>query len=164
MTTEAVTLHRTWWTRLCRRLYDSWMMAPFRSRAGRHQLVGLYLVVLAALPAAGWLTGQLWVVALLMIPYAVGSVLLAIATQGLLDRRLRSLDERQVHLRRSLFREPYTTGASFGLVGGLVEVIATMTDNEGLMMGLIVGVFGLLYGIPSMVLAWRMPADLTDDE
>ncbi len=42
--------------------------------------------------------------------------------------------------------------------------IATMTDNEGLMMGLIVGVFGLLYGIPSMVLAWRMPADLTDDE
>jgi len=52
------------------------------------------------------------------------------------NQPLRSLDERQLHLRRSLFREPYATGASLGLAGGL----------------------------PSMVLAWRMPVDLTDDE
>jgi hypothetical protein len=33
-----------------------------------------------------------------------------------------------------------------------------------LTMGLLVAVFGLVYGLPSMVLAWRMPADLADDE
>ena len=58
--------------------------------------------------------------ALLFIPYAVVTVLLAIATQGLLNRPLGSLDEQQVHVRRSLFREPYGAGVGLGLVGGLV--------------------------------------------
>jgi hypothetical protein len=163
MTTERLMYQKAWWARACRRLHDSRMMAPFRSRAGRHRLVGLYLTVLAALPVMGWLTGQLWVVLLLLIPYAIGSLLLGIATQGLLDRSLRSLDERQVHVRRTLFREPYATGASLGLVGGLVVAVATMAE-EALAMGLVVAVLGLLYGVPPMVLAWRMPANPADDE
>jgi hypothetical protein len=163
MTVDKFTHQKTWWTGTCRTLCDSRIMAPFRSRAGRHRLVGLYLTVLAALPVAGWLTGHTWVVALVLIPYAAGSVLLAVTTQGLLDRPLRSLDERQLHLRRSLFREPYPTGASLGLVGGLVVAVATRAD-DALMMGLVLLVFGLVYGLPSMVLAWRMPAALTDDE
>jgi hypothetical protein len=144
-------------------LHDSRVMAPFRSRAGRRRAVGLYLLVLAAVPVVGWLAGQLWVVLLLLIPYAVGSLLLAVATQGLLDRPLRSLDERQLDLRRSLFREPYATGASLGLAGGLVVAVATLAE-PALAMGLLVAVFGLVFGLPSMVLAWRMPADLADDE
>jgi hypothetical protein len=163
MTAEEFTHRKAWWTGTCRVLHDSRMMAPFRSRAGRHRLVGLYLLVLAALPVVGWLAGQLWVALLLLIPYAVGSLLLAVATRGLLDRPLRSLDERQLHLRRSQFREPYTTGATLGLAGGLVVAVATLAD-DALTMGLLLAVFGLVYGIPSMVLAWRMPADLADDE
>jgi hypothetical protein len=163
MTTERFTHQKAWWTGACRRLHDSPVTAPFRSRAGRHRLVGLYLMVLAALPVVAWLTGQLWVALLMLIPYAVGSLLLGITTQGLLDRPLRSLDERQVYLRRSLFHEPYATGASLGLIGGLVVAVATLAD-EALMMGLIVAVLGLLYGMPSIVLAWRMPANPTDDE
>jgi hypothetical protein len=163
MTTEEFTHRTAWWTGACRMLRESRMMAPFRSRTGRHRLVGLYLLVLAALPVVGWLAGQLWMVLLLLIPYAVGSLLLAVTTQGLLDRPLRSLDERQLVLRRSLFREPYVTGASLGLAGGLVVAVATLTELA-LMMGLLVAVFGLVYGLPSMVLAWRMPADLADDE
>jgi len=163
MTSERLTYQKAWWARTCRRLHDSRMMAPFQSRTGRHRLVGLYLITLAALPVMGWLTGQLWVVLLLLIPYATGSLLLGIATQGLLDRPLRSLDERQVHLRRSLFRDPYTTGATLGLVGGLVVAVATLADDT-LLLGLLVAVLGLLYGAPSMVLAWRMPANLPDDE
>lgn len=162
MTAEGFAHRKVWWTG-CRVLRDSRMMAPFRSRAGRHRLVGLYLLVLAAPPAVGWLAGQLWAVLLLLIPYAVGSLLLAVTTQGLLDRPLRSLDERQLHLRRSLFREPYVTGATLGLAGGLVVAGATLAD-DALMMGLLLAVFGLVYGMPSMVLAWRMPADLADDE
>src|SRR4051812_8776933 len=105
MATEARTHHKARWTQVCRMLGNSRMMAPFRSRAGRHRLVGLYLLVLAALPVVGWLAGQLWMVLLLLIPYVIGSLLLAVATQGMLDRPLRSLDERQLHLRRSVFRE-----------------------------------------------------------
>jgi hypothetical protein len=163
MTTERIAHQIAWWTRACRRLHDSRITAPFRSRTGRQRLVGLYLVVLAALPVMGWLTGQLWAVLLLLVPYAIGSLLLGIATQGLLDRPLRSLDERQVYLRRSLFREPYTTGASLGLVGGLVVAVATLAD-EALMMGLVVTVLGLVYGVPSMALAWRMPENPAGDE
>jgi hypothetical protein len=163
MTTAKFTHRATWWTGACRKLHDSWMMAPFRSRAGRHRLVGLYLMVLVALPVVGWLTSRLWVTALLFIPYAVVTLLLAIATQGLLNRPLGSLDERQVHLRRSLFREPYGAGVGLGLVGGLVVAVATLAD-EALMMGLVIAVLGLLFGLPLMVLAWRMPANDTDDE
>ena len=163
MTAEEFTHRKAWWTGACRMLRESRMMTPFRSRAGRQRVVGLYLLALAAPLVVGWLTGQLWVVLLLLIPYAVGSLLLAVTTQGLLDRPLRSLDERQLHLRRSLFREPYVTGATVGLAGGLAVAVATLAD-DALTMGLLVAVFGLVYGIPSMVLAWRMPADLADDE
>jgi hypothetical protein len=163
MMADEVTHQKAWWTGTCRMLRDSPIMAPFRLRAGRHRLVGLYLTMLAALPVVGWLTGPLWVAPLLLIPYAVGSLLLAVTTQGLMDRPLRSLDERQLHLRRSLFREPYATGASLGLAGGIVVALATRAD-DALMMGLLLAVFGLVYGLPSMVLAWRMPADLTEDE
>jgi hypothetical protein len=163
MTASQLTRRKTWWTSACRRLCDSPLMAPFRSRAGRHRLVGLFLIALAALPVAGWLTGQLWVVLLLLIPYGVGSVLLAVTTQGLLDRPLSSLDERELHQRRSILREPYGTGATIGLTGGLLVALATLAD-DALMMGAFVAVIGLVYGLPSMLLAWRMPADLNDDE
>lgn len=163
MTTEKLTHQATWWTAACRKLHDSRMMAPFRSRVGRRRLVGLYFLVLVALPVGGWLTNQLWVTALLFVPYAGVTLLLAIATQGLLNRPLGSLDEQQVHLRRSLFREPYGAGVSLGLVGGLVVAMATLAD-EALMMGLVVADLGLLFGLPLMVLAWRMPANPTDDE
>jgi hypothetical protein len=163
MAAEELTPRKAWWTGACRVLHDSRMMGPFRSRAGRRRLAGLYLLLLAAVPLVGWLAGRLWVVLLLLIPYAVGSLLLAVATQGLLDRPLRSLDERQLDLRRSLFREPYATGASLGLAGGLVVAVATLAE-PALAMGLLVAVFGLVFGLPSMVLAWRMPADLADDE
>jgi hypothetical protein len=163
MTTARFTHQATWWAAACRKLHDSSMMAPFRSRAGRRWLVGMYLVVLVALPVGGWLTSELWVPAVLLIPYAGMTLLLAIATQGLLNRPLGSLDEQQVHLRRSLFREPYGVGVSLGLVGGLAVAVATMAD-EALAMGLVVAVLGLLFGLPLIVLAWRMPASPTDDE
>jgi hypothetical protein len=44
-----------------------------------------------------------------------------------------------------------------------VVAVATRAE-DALMMGLVLVVFGLVYGLPSMVLAWRMPAALTDDE
>jgi hypothetical protein len=68
-----------------------------------------------------------------------------------------------VHLRRSLFREPYGAGVGLGLAGGVVVAAATLAD-EALMMGLVVAVLGLLFGIPLTVLAWRMPANPADDE
>jgi hypothetical protein len=160
---SGLTHQKTWWTTICRGLHHSWIMAPFRSRAGRRRLVGLYLLVLAAFPVLGWITGQDWVVSLLLLPYAAGSLLLGVTTQGLLDRPFKHLDERQQHLRRSLFREPYVTGATIGIAGGILVAVATQAEF-GLMIGILFAVFGFIFGLPSMVLAWRMPADPTDDE
>jgi hypothetical protein len=98
----------------------------------------------------------------LLIPYAAGSVLLAAATGGVLDRPMGSLDERQRHLRRTLFREPYQTGAALGLVGGLVVAVA-LRAGEGVMLGLLLLVVGVVFGLPSMVLAWRLPDGIDDD-
>src|SRR5262252_1484092 len=139
---------RSWWSAACRVVHASRVMTPFRSRAGRRRLVGLFLLVLAAFPILGWLTDQAWVVALNLVPYAIGSVLLGVATQGMLDRPVRSLDERQVHLRRGLFREPYHTGAVLGLAGGLV-VAAAARLGDAPRLGLFLLVVGFVFGLPS---------------
>lgn len=153
---------KTWAARACRTVHESPLMAPFQSRTGRHRLVGLFLVVLAAFPVLGWVTDRSWLVALAMIPFAALSVLLAVATQGMLDKPLSSLDERQAMLRQNLFREPYITGVSLGLAGGLIVAVAARL-NEATMLGLVLVVLGFVFILPSMVLAWRLPDDVDDD-
>lgn len=154
-------IHKARWVAVCRWLYSDPAFEVFRSRRPRRGLVGALLLVLAAFPVVGWVTDQTWAVMLVLIPFAAASLLVGAATQGLLDHPLGSLDERQVHVRRTIFREPYMTGAALGLAGGLTIAVATRVD-EGLGMGLVLVALGVVMGVPSMVLAWTMP-DEDDD-
>ncbi len=154
---------RSVWGKVCKFIFSNPVTSPLvSSQARRRVLVFGFVLVLIAFPLAGWLSGSLWAVALVGLLYAAGSLLMAAATQGMLDRPLRALDERQRHVRRSLFREPYMTGAALGIAGGLVIALALQAD-DALSMGLLLAVFGFVFGLPAMVLAWNL-ADDVDDE
>lgn len=147
---------------LCRALFADARFASLKVRRRRRRLAVAFTAVLGGFPLVGWLTGELWPVMVWMIPYLAGAVVLSVATQGLLDRPRSALDERQLETRRSIFPEPYFTGAGLGLAGGLLAATAT-TAPEGVMAGTFMAVVGLVFGLPSIVLAWSLP-DEVDDE
>ncbi len=157
-----ITGRKTWLRAACGWLFASDAFAPLRSQRPRRVLAVGFGLVLAAFPLVGWATGREWPVLLLLIPFAAGMLLLAAATQGMLDRPARYLDERELLQRRTLFREPYITGASIGLVGGMVAV-GSFGAGGGVMMGALLAIVGFIYGLPMMMLAWKLP-DLTHDE
>ena len=145
------------------RIYDRPWFAPFRTRRGRRRLVIAYLFAIVALPIIGSLSGRVWVVFVAMVPYAVGSVLLAVSIRGLFDHPMLSLDERQRHLRQTVFSNPYYAGATAGLAAGMIVwAAAGLDDASGV--GWVVGAFGLLFGLPSMAVALRLPDEEDDGQ
>lgn len=135
---------------------------PLRaSQRARRMLVAGLAVVLAAFPALAAATRSTVPVLLLFVPYMAGSLLLAGSISGLLDRPAASLDERQLSQRLTIGPEPYMTGASLGLVAG-VTVAAATRGPEAMMLAVTLLAVLLLYGLPSMILAWRLPDEIDD--
>lgn len=162
MSTTQTSISRSAWARLCRVLSHHPLFRPFRIQRNRRLLVIGYILVLAAMPLVGWLTDQVWAVLVLFIPFALGGILLGGANQGLLDRPIHRLDERERQLRQTIFSDGFSVGATAGLLSGMVAMVA-FDQSDALMMGLLVAALSGLFLLPAMVLAWRMP-DEVDDE
>lgn len=135
----------------------------FGSRVWRRRLVGLMALVLAAFPLVGWLSKEVWPVALNLVPFGLVSVLLAVSTQGLLGRPVSSLDERQRALRGNLFSGLYTTGACVGLACGVAATVAPLRLEPGPAAGVLIVAVNLAFMLPSLVLAWKLPDEVDDD-
>lgn len=151
------------WVRMCRALYDNPIFKPLVSnRPGRRVLVVCYATVLVAFPVVAWLTGSALAVAVVALPYLVGTLMIAVATGGVLDKPIRRLDERQRQIRRTLFADPYSTGAALGLAGGLI-IAFSLQAEDALVLGIFMFVFGLLFGLPTMLYAWSIQ-DLDDED
>lgn len=152
------------WSRICRLLYHSRLLGPLLATSSRRRvLVVLYAAVLAAFPVAAWSTGGMWSVALVGVLYLIGTLLVAVATSGVLDKPMRYLDERQQHVRRSLFRDPYPTGVALGLAGGMI-IALSLDASDPVALGVFMFVFGLLFGLPSMLFAWSLSDPDDEDE
>lgn len=151
------------WRRVCATVFSHPSLRRLRTRRARRWLVGGVVLALIAMPLAGWLSGELWPVLGLMLPWALLSVALAASLEGLFDRPLSKLDERQRHLRQTVFREPYMFGATLGLAGGLMVAVA-LTLSEGLSLGVMLAVVGTITLLPSMAVAWRLPDEVDHGE
>ena len=146
---------------ICRRLYSHRMYQPFRLQRRRRLLVLAMAVIVVAYPLVG-LLGNVWAVIALLVPHAAVVLALGAATQGMLDRPIASLDERQREQRLTLFRDPYVTGVTLGLAGG-VSIVAIDDIDDALATGILMAVIALLYTLPTMLLAWRLPDDIDDE-
>lgn len=153
----------SWWGRVCRTLYANPLFKPFLSSTrGRRGLVIGYVMILVAFPLASWLTGSVIAVAVIALPYVIATLMIAVATGGVLDKPMRRLDERQRQVRQTIFADPYATGAALGLAGGLV-IAFSLQAEDALALGVFMFVFGMLFGLPSMLYAWSIQ-DVDDED
>lgn len=151
------------WSRLCGFFFRSRLLKPFVStRKGRRSVVVGNGLILLGFTLAAWLTGSVGAVAALVPLFLVGTLAIAVATGGVLDKPMRYLDERQQLARRSQFGDPYSTGAALGLAGGLL-IAFSLQGEDALTLGVFMSVFGAVFGLPSMVYAWSIP-DVDDED
>lgn len=147
------------WSRLCRsRLVDR-----LRPRQSRRLLVAMSTLVLVAMPLVGWSTDSLWWVASLLIPYLGLNILLSASTNGLLERKLSSLDERERMVRMTVFREPYLVGVTVGLLAGAIG-FSVLQSGRAWAIGIMLALYTSAYLIPTSVLAWKLPDRVADDQ
>lgn len=146
------------WSRLCRSRVVAWA----RPRGPRRLLVGASSATLVAMPLVGWSTDSLWWTASLLVPYLGLNVLLAASTNGLLDRKLSSLDERERMVRMSVFREPYVVGVTIGLLVGAIGFTVLLSE-EAWAIGAMLAMYSSVYLIPTSVLAWKLPDEVRDE-
>ena len=131
------------------------------SQPRRRGWVAATVLALFALIGVSWFypkQGVLMVVAFLALAFfmiGVGAV-----TYGMADVSMKRLDEQQRSMRLSLFPDPYMVGALAGLLGGMVMVSVMNTDRDLVMSPIIIAIFGL----PALVMAWKLPDMETDDE
>ena len=147
------------WSRLCR----SRLVEGLRPRQSRRLLVVVSTLILVAMPLLGWTTGSLWWIASLLIPYLGLNVLLSATTNGLLERKLSSLDERERMVRMTIFREPYVVGVTVGLLAGAIG-FSVLQFEEPWAMGIMLAMYSSAYLIPTSVLAWKLPDRVTNEE
>jgi len=147
------------WSRICR----SRTTARLRPRRFRRALVISSILILGAMPLVGWLTGEIALAAMLLVPYMAVNILLAASTGGLFERRMSSLDERERMLRLTVFREPYIVGVTIGILVGWIG-LGGLSSDEGWLNGLVLAVLSSAYLIPTKVLAWNIPDEAFDEE
>lgn len=63
-------------------------------------------------------------------------------------------------MRLSLFPDPYVVGANIGLLGGLLSARAISDDRDLFLAPIVVSIFAL----PALVMAWKLPDNVADDE
>ena len=151
------------WRRLCGFFFRSRLLKPLVStQRGRRNVVLGNALILSSFTLGAWLTGSVGAVVALVPLYLLATLAMAVATSGVLDKPIRYLDERQRQARRSLFSDPYSTGAALGLAGGLL-IAFSLRAEDPLTLGVFMTVFGALFGLPSMIYSWSIP-DVDDED
>lgn len=147
----------------CRLVFDRLPVAWFATRTRRRGLVAAYVVLLASVPALGWMTGSSWPVVALVGPLALAMLLLGAVTGGLFDRPAHSLDERERQVRDTVFPNPHLVGTGSGILAGLV-IAASFGSDDPALAGLAVVISAAVFMVPTTVLAWRLPTAPDDGE
>lgn len=152
-----------WLTRMCRTVFGHGRFAPLRTRSGRRWLSIAYLAVTFAFPLVGYAVGEVWAVLAVLLAFAVTSILMTGATGAMFDKPLSRLDERERHVRQTVFANPYFVGGAVGLAGGLIVAWA-LNQPEPVTAGWFLGVNAFVFGLPSVVVCWTLPDEVDDED
>lgn len=154
--------------------YDGPFFDRLSTRRSRRLLAVAFMVTLSAYPLVAWWTGNVWLVATVILPYAVTAVLLQGSTRGVTELRNAKLDERQRNIRDRIYRPAFFIGIVVAFLGGLA--LATRFVNEpelstapmlgglsALSLGFSLLLWGFLMLLPALLLAWILPDEVRDE-
>jgi hypothetical protein len=149
---------------LPKRIYRSVCNIPiFRTLRTRSRRRGLVILVIGSLALFAWAIvteASRWPLAASALPAVISLLAIGTATYGLADRSIGSLDEQQRHMRLSLFSDPFAAGAVIGMAGGVGSMIAVERGYD--LLG--APIVALVFAVPALVMAWKLPDELVDDE
>ena len=149
---------------LPKRVYRSVCTIPlFRSLRTRRLRRGLVIFTVGSLALFAWaIVTELgrWPLAASALPAVASMLAIGTATYGLADRSIHSLDEQQRHMRLSLFSDPYAAGAVAGIAAGVTAMIGGQRGYD--LLG--APIVALVFAVPALVMAWKLPDELGDGE
>ncbi len=134
-----------------------------RTRRYRRSVALSYVGTLGALMLLTGLVDNYWLAAPLVLLYMVTTFFLYRSVHGITETSTRELDERQVELRNGAYRNAYWAGVMIAFIGGIF--VSRIVDwDTAFELGLFVAVWGMLSGLPTLLLAWTQPSDFVDEE
>ncbi len=134
-----------------------------RSQRYRRSVAVFFVGNLGALLLITALIDSYWTAAPLVVLYMVATFLLFQSVRGMTEAATSALDERQVKLRNTAYRNTYWPGVMVAFLGGIF--VASVRDwDTAFELGLFVSVWGLLSSLPTLLLAWTLASDFVDEE
>jgi len=153
-------------------VFDNPMVERFQRRRLRRALVVAMLVfvvlelaVCVFAPTAWWLWGPL-----LLVFFPLASMI-NMATRGVTEIPIQHLDDRLAELRLRAFHDACYLAIAVALLAGMWilsvfnGIETSETDPQTYVLAAIGAVtFGVLAGLPALLLAWRLPSESADEE
>lgn len=152
--------------------FSSPMVERFQARSIRRLLV-LTMLTLTAVEIAlvTWVPALWWVYCPLVLAFFPLASMINMSVRGVTEIPLSHLDDRLAQLRMKAFHDAYYLGALLALIAGIwsTTLFNSLSGTGAVLAGLRLGVAGAfivggLVGLPAIMLAWRLPDELADEE
>lgn len=130
-----------------------------RPRSMRRRLVFVFIGLLVVSPLLTWALDNIFVVALMLLPFVFVMGSLNASVRGLSELRNRDLDEREIAFRSHTYARLYWPGVFLGVVAGIGFM------NPGAFAAyfptavVALSVFNLAMMLPTLWLAWLLPEE-----
>jgi hypothetical protein len=135
----------------------------FRTRRNRRLAVIAYVGVLLAFLIITGLIDENWLAAPLLAAYGVTTILLYSSTRGISESPAADLDEHQIGVRNAAHKASYLPGMMIAFAGGFAVSHFSHLDTA-FEIGLFIAIWGTVTALPTMVVAWRLPSEFSDEE
>jgi hypothetical protein len=135
----------------------------YRTRRNRLAAAVSYLGVLAAFLLITWFVDENLLAIPLVALYMLTTVVLYAGTRGITESSATDLDEHQIDVRNAAHKAAYLPGIMIAFIGGIL--VAKLSDTDtAFEVGLFIALWGTITALPTIIVAWRLPSELVDEE
>lgn len=143
-------------------IFENPMVERFQKRKTRRLLVtGMFTWFLVTNVVAFTFPNWIWVWGALFLGFFPLASMINMSVRGVTEIPLAVLDERQAELKSKAYLSAYYLGIVLALILGFA--LAKLMTSGPHVLPLMGGGVGMLFGLPAMMLAWRLP-DEVDSE
>ncbi len=133
------------------------------TQRNRRILAALYVANLVAMLLATWLVDSYWVALPFGALWVALMVLTTLSIRGITNEGSVALDEQQIAFRNAGYKDAYWIGVGVAFVGGVL--MSALSDSDTVFeVGLFIGAWGIVTGLPTLIVAWTLPPEVDDEQ